>query len=128
RKAREDDHPEQPVAVLRAALDVGGEVAGVHVRHRGDEGGAGERQQGAQSAAPPLEGLRRGLARAIREGSAAGSGDGRHQPRLPLTKMPRASPSGTLTSRPSSLASTGLSNSLTASMTSRAPGTSPRRL
>ena len=46
-----DDHPQQRVAELRAALDVGGEVAGVHVGDAGDEGRPEERQQPGEHAA-----------------------------------------------------------------------------
>ena len=41
-QVRDDDHPEQRVAVLRAARDVRGEVAGVDVGDRRDERGAEE--------------------------------------------------------------------------------------
>ena len=37
-----DDDPQQRVAVARAGLDVGREIAGVHVGDRGDDGWAGE--------------------------------------------------------------------------------------
>ena len=47
-----DQHdPQQQVAELRAALDVGGEVAGVHVGDGGDERGAEHRQRGAHAPA-----------------------------------------------------------------------------
>ena len=42
----QQDDPEQEVAVLGAGLDVGGEVAGVHVGDRGDHRRAGESQKG----------------------------------------------------------------------------------
>ena len=45
----EQHHPEQPVAVFRAGLDVGGEIAGVHVGDRGDHRRAGEGQIGRAS-------------------------------------------------------------------------------
>ena len=44
------DDPEQEIAEAGAALDVGGEVARVHVGDRGDHGGAGERQEGPHAA------------------------------------------------------------------------------
>lgn len=49
-QAGEQDHREQQVAQLRAAGDVGGPVARVHVAHRDQVAGAGEGQQ----AAPPV--------------------------------------------------------------------------
>ena len=55
-----DDDPEQQVAELRAALDVGGEVAGVHVGDAGDERRAEERKQPGKAAflALPAQDLR----------------------------------------------------------------------
>ncbi len=50
----EDNDPEQVVAIGRAALDVGGEVAGVHIGDRGDEGRPEERQDGPETT--PLAG------------------------------------------------------------------------
>ncbi len=47
----EQHHPEQPIAVFRARLDVGREVPGVHVGDRGDDRRTGEGQVGAPSAA-----------------------------------------------------------------------------
>ena len=52
-QVRDEDDPEQQVAVLRARGDVGREVARIDVRDRRDEGRAQERPQPAQ-AAPPL--------------------------------------------------------------------------
>ena len=49
-QVRGDDHPHQQVAVLGAAGDVGGEVAGVDVGDRGDEGGAEQREPAADAA------------------------------------------------------------------------------
>ena len=46
-----EDDPEQQIAELRAALDVGGEVAGIHVGDRGDERRTEKRQQTPQSPA-----------------------------------------------------------------------------
>ena len=37
--------PQQRIAVFRAGLDVGREIAGVHIGDRGDHGGAGEQQR-----------------------------------------------------------------------------------
>ena len=53
-QVRGDDHPDQPVAELRAAGDVGGEVARVDVRDAGDERRAEERQDAETRA---VEGL-----------------------------------------------------------------------
>jgi hypothetical protein len=44
-------HPEKPVAERRAALNVGCEVAGVHVRNRRYESRAGKGQERTQAAA-----------------------------------------------------------------------------
>ena len=49
-QVRGEDDPEQHVAELGAAGDVGGEVAGVDVRDRGDEGRA---EEGPQAPDPP---------------------------------------------------------------------------
>ena len=46
----EQHDPQQQIAELRAALDVGGEIAGVHVGDRGDHRRSGERQEAAQAA------------------------------------------------------------------------------
>ena len=50
-QVRDEDDPQQQVAVLRARGDVGGEVARVDVGDRGDEGRPEERPQAAQAAA-----------------------------------------------------------------------------
>ena len=47
----EQHDPEQAVAVFRAGLDVGGEIARVHIGDRGDDRGTGKGQRGAQAAA-----------------------------------------------------------------------------
>ena len=57
-------HPEQGVAVSRAGLDVGGEVAGVHVGDRGDHRRTGEQQQ-ERSPIRPLPSASR-IARVVR--------------------------------------------------------------
>ena len=54
-QVRGDDHPQQHVAVLGAARDVGGEVAGVDVGDGGDEGRAEQRDPPAD--APARAGL-----------------------------------------------------------------------
>ena len=46
----EQHHPQQPVAVFGACLDVGREIAGVHVGDGGDHRGAHEGQQRARAA------------------------------------------------------------------------------
>ena len=63
----QQNDPQQQIAELRAALDVGGEVAWVHVGDRGDHRGSGERQEAAQAAPPPRQGLAAGSDRAIRQ-------------------------------------------------------------
>ena len=50
-QVRGDDHPHEHVAVLGAARDVGGEVAGVDVGDGGDEGGAEQRERALDAAA-----------------------------------------------------------------------------
>src|SRR5215212_834544 len=45
-----EDDPEQQIAILGTGLDVGGEVAGIHVGDRGDERRTEKRQQTPQSA------------------------------------------------------------------------------
>ncbi len=60
---RPQQHPEQPVAELRAAQDVGGEVAGIDVGDRGDEGRA--------EVAPHLVALEVGQEAAARRPDAA---------------------------------------------------------
>ncbi len=44
------DDPQQFIAELCAALDIGGEVSGVHVGNAGDEGRAEEGQQAGEPA------------------------------------------------------------------------------
>ena len=58
-----DDDPQQEIAELGAALNVGGEVAGVDVRDRGDERRAEERQHRAPAVALPGEDAARGADR-----------------------------------------------------------------
>lgn len=52
-------HPDQRIAKLGACLDVGGEIAWVHVGDGGDEGRAEKRQKAGEppSAAPALQDL-----------------------------------------------------------------------
>ena len=66
--------PQQRVSELRASLQVRGEVARVHVRHAGDEGGAEKRQQPAQDVLPAAarKDIRRTLARVDIGGSVVG--------------------------------------------------------
>ena len=65
------DHPQQGVAVFRAGLDVGGEVAGVHVGDRGDHRRAGEQQRGTQPDAPATQRLADRQGRAVTHGLPA---------------------------------------------------------
>jgi hypothetical protein len=48
----DDDDPEQIVIVFGAGLDVGREIAGVHIGDRGNDGGTRKGQQRAQPAPP----------------------------------------------------------------------------
>ena len=66
----QQNDPQQQIAELRPALDVGGEVAGVHVGDRGDHGRAGERQEAAQAPSPAGQRLAAGSDRAIRQAQA----------------------------------------------------------
>jgi hypothetical protein len=59
------DDPEQQIAELRAALDVGGEIAGVDIGDRGDDGGARERQEAAHAAPPAGQRFARRAPRAV---------------------------------------------------------------
>jgi hypothetical protein len=56
----DDDDPEQIVIVFGAGLDVGREVAGIHVRDRGDDRGTGKGQHRAQPAPPTSQHLASG--------------------------------------------------------------------
>jgi hypothetical protein len=60
-----EDHPEKGVTELRAALNVGGEVPGVHVGHAGDERRPEEGEEAGQRTlpAPLLEDIRCSLDR-----------------------------------------------------------------
>ena len=66
----EQNDPQQQVAELRPALDVGGEVARVHVSDRGDNRGSGERQESAQAAPPSRQRLAAGSDRPICQAQA----------------------------------------------------------
>jgi hypothetical protein len=66
----EQHDPQEEITELRAALDVGGEVAGVHVGDRGDHGGAGERQEAAQAAPAAGQRLAAGGDRAVGQAKA----------------------------------------------------------
>ena len=68
-----EDHPQQQVAVLGAAGDVRGEVARVHVGHRGHERRAEQRQAVAHAAAGPQALERARLERRRRRALGAGS-------------------------------------------------------
>ena len=67
----EQYHPEQGIAVLGAGLDVGGKVAGVHVRDRGDHRRPDENAVGPQAAAPAGKQLARRRRGAFGERSRA---------------------------------------------------------
>jgi hypothetical protein len=79
-QVRGEDHPDEQVAVLGAAGDVRGEVAGVDVRHGGHERRPQQRQAPAQPPARP-DAAQRGLLerRMPREmGRRLGDGGRRH--------------------------------------------------
>ena len=57
----QDHDPQQQIPVLCAGLDVGREIAGVHVGDGGDDGRPGERQDRAQTAAATGHDLPAGL-------------------------------------------------------------------
>ena len=67
-QVRGDDHPHQQVAVLGAAGDVGGEVARVDVRDRGDERRAEQREPALEAAARADPPQRRLLGQRLRRG------------------------------------------------------------
>src|SRR5207245_4180392 len=120
------------VAVEGPALDVGGEVAGVHVGDRGDEGRADKRKERRKPAPSTAQRLSRGGPGAVAEPAQATAqyvGLGRlHRHYVTLsTKTPLASPSGTASRRLPMRTLIGLSNWVPASTRRRAPGTSPRR-
>ena len=51
----QEDHPQEGIAELGAALDVGGEVSGVYVGDGGDEGGTEEGQDGEEPSPPAAD-------------------------------------------------------------------------
>ena len=61
----EQHDPEQAIAVFGAGLDVGGEIARVHIGDRGDDRRAGKRQRGAQAPALARQHLARGDQRPV---------------------------------------------------------------
>src|SRR5260370_29742696 len=67
RETGEDDDPEQVVAVARAALDIGGEIAGIHIGDRGDEGRPEERYERREPASPARQRLAAGADAALRQ-------------------------------------------------------------
>ena len=76
-QVRGQDHPQQQIAELGAALDVRGEVAGIDIGDRGHEGGPEHRQRGAQPTSRELlleraRDARAGVRQADRGGLAGG--------------------------------------------------------
>ena len=61
----EQHDPEQAIAVFRAGLDVGGEIARVHIGDRGDDRGTDKGQRGAQAPALARQHLTRGDQRPV---------------------------------------------------------------
>ena len=99
-QVRGEDHPQQQVAVLGAAGDVGGEVAGVDVGDAGDEGRAEQRRALPRRRPRDWQLLQRGW---VREGDGL-DGGGRCERRrhaATSTRIARASaPPSTWTSSP----------------------------
>ena len=62
-------HPEQRIIVFGAGLDVGGEIAGVHVGDRGNDGRPGKGQEAAQPPPPAGQNSRAPRPRCARSGS-----------------------------------------------------------
>ena len=56
-QVRQRDDPKQAVAIARASLDVGREIAGVDIGDRGNHRGPDERQEPAQAAALTVQTL-----------------------------------------------------------------------
>jgi len=69
-------HPQQLIAVGRAGLDIGGEIAWVHITHRRHDRRPGERQQCADAFAASVEHVARGEFGPLRR--AANQGEAKH--------------------------------------------------
>ena len=128
-QVRDQDDPEQHVAVLGAGRDVGGEVAGVDVRDRRDEGGPQEGPQASQpSAALGQRALRR-LEYLLLAGQSDGRQIGAHGRRwvhaLPPMRMRSASSREIAWRSPATSTVRGPSKGACASMTTRSSGRKP---
>ncbi len=136
-QVRGEHDPEQQVAELRAALDVGGEVAGVDVGDRGDERRAEHRQRRPQPAlaraaargrSPPARtrpgsaGL--GRAAAVRSAAEA-AGGGESPPALRFTRIARASTAPSTCTWSPERTYSGPSNGCRSITSSAAPGAMP---
>ena len=73
----EHDDPQQQIAELRAALDVGREIARIDIGDRGDDRRPRERQEAAHAAPPPGQRLTRRVACSVGQRVRCGS---RHAP------------------------------------------------
>ena len=124
-QVRGQDHPQQQVAVLRAARDVRGEVPGVDVGDAGHEGGAqhGQRAPNAPTAADELERGRPGEGDGARV-HARGRRRRVHDCTSTRIACARAPPS-TCTSAPKR-ANSGPSNGCLSTIWKRLPGAMPR--
>src|SRR5207248_10298364 len=122
-EVRGEDDPEQQVAVLGAALDVGGEVAGIHVCDRGDERRP-EHREGRTEAALGEDGLERAEAAGAVEDRCGVDGRRRHA----VMRIARASTAPrTCTSSPTRTYK-GPSNGCRSTTSTAAPGAIPRSL
>ena len=125
-QVRGDDHPDEQVAVARAAGDVGGEVARVDVGDGGDEGGAeqgGAAAHAPAGAQPPQRAeLRLGMAGQPRGGLERG----RRVHACSSTLIARASSPPSTCTASSKRTNSGPSNGWRSSTSKRAPGAIPR--
>ena len=124
-QVRGDDHPQQHVAVLGAARDVGGEVARVDVGDRGDEGGAEERDAAAD--APARAGLAAAASAAARARRLAGArGLGQRRRIHARTRIEVASWPPSACVAPSTSTNSGPPNGCLSITRRRVPGTISR--
>ncbi len=62
---RHQHDPKQAVAIFRAGLNIGREIARVHIGDRDDDGGSDHREDGAKAAAAAVEHFANGGLRAV---------------------------------------------------------------
>ena len=86
----EQHDPEQAIAVFRAGLDVGGEIARVHIGDRGDDRGTGKGQRGAQAAALAGQHLTRGGQRPVGQRRRRTGRLGHVERFIPASSWPRS--------------------------------------